>query len=169
MDEVWRSSGAAHSSVWHAAPGEEAGSPQDHDQTTCGARGIRNDSCIEKDDDRRARERYEKTHSHASDTAAPANSADGGWSGGSCFRRFPRGIRLVREARGIAEEKNGTRCRNFVVPAVEERCAIHDVDAGGSRLEAEARCVGGALLLRDSKEWCRMLKRFHPRLYRMYL
>ena len=106
-DEVWRSSGAERSSVWHAAPGEEAGSPQDHDQTTCAARGIMNDSCIEKDDDRHAWERYEKPDSHVSDTAAPANSADGGWSGGSCFRRFPRGIRLVREARGIAEEKKG--------------------------------------------------------------
>ena len=26
-------------------------------------------------------------------------------------------------------------------------CEIHEADAGGSRLEAEARCVGGALLL----------------------
>ena len=40
-------------------------------------------------------------------TAAPANSADGGWLGGPCFRRFPGGIRLVRDARGIAEEKMG--------------------------------------------------------------
>ena len=106
-DEVWRSSGAERSSVWHAASEEKAVSPQDHDQTTCGARGIRKDSCIAKGDDRRARQRYEKTHSHASDTAAPAHSADGVWSGGSCFRRFPQGIRLVREARGIAEEKKG--------------------------------------------------------------
>ena len=105
-DEVWRSSGAERSSVWHAAPREKA---PEVSGCTCGARGIRIDSCIEKDADRRARERYEYAHSHASDTTAPANSADGGWSGGPCFRSFPGGIRLVRDARGIAEEKMGIR------------------------------------------------------------
>ena len=103
-DEVWRSSGAERSSVWHAAPREKA---PEVSGSTCGARGVSIASCIEKDADRRARERYEYAHSYASDTTASGNTAYRGWPGGSCFRSFPGSIRLVREARGIAEEKKG--------------------------------------------------------------
>ena len=47
------------------------------------------------------------------------------------------------------------RYRNSVVPAVEMECEIQDVDAGGSRLEAAARRVGGALRRRcETNHYC---------------